>query len=94
MAETKERAVVVTTSPRGVFFGYAADTSGNTIKLRAGRNCIYWGKKVEGFVGLASRGPDKESRVGPAADMELRDITAVLEATPDAVNAWEAQPWG
>ena len=94
MAEAKERAVVVTTAHRGVFFGYATDTSGPTIHLRAARNCIYWSSDIKGFVGLAATGPSTDCRVGPAADMELRDITCVLECTPEAVAAWEAAPWG
>lgn len=28
-----------------------------------------------------------------AADLELRDITAVAECTPAAVTAWESAPW-
>ena len=51
-----ERAVLVTTAHRGVFFGYAHDTAGATIKLRAARNCIYWGPDNKGFLGLASMG--------------------------------------
>lgn len=93
MADKNERAVVVTTEHRGVFFGYATDTGGAIIKLRAGRNCLYWGAGVHGFVGLAATGPDKQSRVGPSADMEIRAVTAVLVATPAAVAAWEAGPW-
>ena len=89
----KKKAVVVTTSHRGVFFGYTTKTTGATIQLKAGRNCIYWSASVKGFVGLAATGPDSQSRVGPAADMELRDVTAVLDCTPQAVKAWEAAPW-
>ena len=63
-----ERAVLVTTSHRGVFFGYALDTDGETIKLRAARNCIYRPTDNKGFMGLAYMGPIKGSRVGPAAD--------------------------
>jgi len=37
-----ERAVLVTTTHRGVFFGYASKIDGPTIDLRAGRNCLYW----------------------------------------------------
>ncbi len=37
-----ERPVLVTTEYRGVFFGYAADTKGDTIILKRARNCIYW----------------------------------------------------
>ena len=88
-----ERAVLVTTSHRGVFFGYATETDGATIKLRAARNCIYWPTENKGFLGLANMGPLKGSRVGPAADIEVRDITCVAEVTPQAVAAWESSPW-
>jgi len=88
-----ERAVLVTTAHRGVFFGYASDTDGQTIKLRGARNCLYWDSKVKGFIGLASTGPIGGCRVGPAADIELRDITCVAECSPEAVKAWEAAPW-
>lgn len=93
MTDQTERAVLVTTAHRGVFFGYATDTDGATIKLRAARNCLYWPTENKGFLGLASMGPVKGARVGPAADLELRDITAVAECTTAAVTAWEAAPW-
>jgi hypothetical protein len=88
-----ERAVLVTTSHRGVFFGYATQTDGEIVKLRAARNCLYWSADVKGFVGLAATGPTSTCRVGPAADMELRDITAVLACSPEAELAWSAAPW-
>ncbi len=91
--QTPERAVMVTTSHRGVFFGYATDTSGATINLRAARNCVYWPTENKGFMGLANMGPMKGARVGPAADIELRDITSVAEVTECAVAAWESAPW-
>ena len=90
---SKEQAVVVTTAHRGVFFGYTEDTSGEVIALRAARNCIYWPSSNKGFLGLASEGPHKGSRIGPAADIELRKITAVAACTPEAGAAWEAAPW-
>lgn len=93
MTEKKERAVLVTTAHKGVFFGYAKDTDGAIIKLRAARNCLYWPAEQKGFLGLASEGPVKGARVGPAADLELRDITSVAICTPQAVEAWEKAPW-
>ena len=84
------RPVVVTTDYRGVFFGYAEDTSGDTITLRNARNCIYWSAKTGGFMGLASHGPKNGSRVGAIVQqIELRKVTSVLEAEPAAVAAWE-----
>lgn len=93
MAKTKDRAVLVTTAHKGVFFGYATKTNGATIKLRAARNCIYWTNVEKGFLGLASNGPGSGCRIGPAADIELRDITCVAEVTDAAVAAWERAPW-
>ena len=93
MATTKERAVLVTTAHRGVFFGYATDTEGETIKLRAARLCVYWAADCKGFMGLASMGPSANCRIGPPADIELRNITAVCEVSADAVAKWEAAPW-
>jgi uncharacterized protein DUF6948 len=89
----KERTVVVTTAHKGVFFGYATDTDGATIKLRAARLCIYWSADVRGFMGLASNGPTSQCKIGPAADIELRDITSVVEVTKEAAKKWEAAPW-
>jgi hypothetical protein len=95
MAKTngKERAVLVTTAHRGVFFGYATETDSEVISLRAARNCIYWPAENKGFLGLANMGPVKGSRIGPPANIELRAITCVAECTPEAVRAWERAPW-
>lgn len=90
---SERRPVLVTTAHRGVFFGYADNTSGNTIKLYSGRCCIYWPQSNHGFMGLASDGPKSGARIGPAADIELRDITSVIDCTEAAVAAWEKAPW-
>lgn len=89
----KERPVIVTTEFKGIFFGYATDTSKDVIHLKRARNCIrFYG--IKGFVALADTGPGNDCRVGPPADMELRKITAVLECTPEAEKAWNKEPWG
>lgn len=92
-ATAKTRAVIVTTAHRGVFFGYATKTDGATIKLSRGRLCVYWSVSCKGFMGLAATGPDRECKIGPAADIELRNITAVLDVSDEAVKAWESAPW-
>ena len=91
--QQQERAVVVTTAHRGVFFGYATDTDGSQIALRRARLCLYWSADVKGFMGLASNGPSASCRIGPAADITLRDITSVIAVTPEAIAKWEAAPW-
>lgn len=87
------RPVLVTTLHRAVMFGYALDTEGPTINLTGARNCLYWPNENRGFLGLAYYGPLKGSRVGPPADIQLRDITCVAECTTDAVELWESAPW-
>ena len=91
MAVKKLRPVLVTTEFRGIFFGYADDTSGDNIMLTNARNCIYWPSANGGFGGLASEGPAKGSRIGARVDkIDLRKITSVSEVADDAVKAWES----
>ena len=84
----KKRFVLVTTEFRGVFAGYAADTAGDIITLEDARCAIYWSSDVGGFMGLASTGPTKKCRIGAAADIELRKVTAVVKCTSGAEQAW------
>ena len=93
MKKNKERAVMVTTEQRGVFFGYATKTAGPTIQLRSARMCVYWSVDLRGVFGLAAVGPSDNCKISMAADVELRNITAVIEVTDDAAKRWEAAPW-
>lgn len=90
-----QHAYVVTTAHRGVFFGYSDDVDGETIRLTQARLCVYWSPDVKGFMGLSVGGPTKGCKIGPSAPaIRLRNITSVLECSPEAVKAWEAAPWG
>ena len=91
--KVKERPVLVTTAHKGVFMGYATETNGDTIYLRAARLCVYWSADLRGFMGLATVGPNKQCKIGPAGDITLRDITSVVECTPEAVTQWEKSFW-
>jgi hypothetical protein len=93
-SKSKQRPVLVTTAYKGVFFGYATETGGHTIKLQRARMGVRWSCDMHGFMGLASEGPNSSCRVGPPADIELREITSVVEVSAKAVERWEAQPWG
>lgn len=90
----KEIAVVVTTSYKGVFFGYAqeADIREKTLRMKRARNCLYW-RGVKGFLDLAVSGPNKECRIGPAADIVLQDITSVAICSDIATENWERGYW-
>lgn len=89
----EERPVLVTTEYKGVFFGYASNTDGDTIKLKRARNCIYWPAQNKGFMGLASHGPHKDARIGPPVDIELRKVTSVVEVTEQAEKVWNEFKW-
>lgn len=93
VAAQGEKAVMVMTKHRGVFFGYTTDTSGEVIYLRAGRMCVYWTEDLRGVLGLAKHGPSRNCRISPPADIQLRYISAVAEVTPEAVKRWESAPW-
>ena len=89
-----ERPVIVCTDQRGVFFGWATDTTGERIQLRRPRMVLFWEKSVRGILGLAATGPNAACRVTAAPPaIEVRGITAVLECSPEAVKAWESAPW-
>ena len=91
------KPVLVTTANRGVFSGLTtADyDGGDTITLTELRMCVYWPQETKGIVGLSQGGPPKKgSRVTPAAERGLlRGVTAVLDLTPAAWKAWQAEPW-
>lgn len=84
----KERPVIVCTSHKGVFFGYAKDTSGDVIHLRGAKMAIYWGT-TRGVMQLANTGPTSSSKISLPADIEVRSITAVFEVTPEAEKKWK-----
>jgi hypothetical protein len=83
-----ERPVIVTTEYKGVFYGWATDTSRDVIHLKRARMAIYWGT-TRGILELAETGPTSKSRISAMADLEVRKITAVIEVTQAAVKQWE-----
>lgn len=95
--DAAERAVVVTTEHRGVFFGYVGaeyKPGDATMILKRCRLCIHWSADVKGFMGLAATGPTSGCRIGPSTpDFEVRKVTGVASATDEAIKAWEAAPW-
>lgn len=90
------RPVVVTTEHRGVFFGFLngqADTE-KALSLTDAQMCVYWSADVKGVLGLAATGPTKKCRITPSVPkMTVQAVTAVMDATPEAVTAWQSKPW-
>tara|TARA_Y100000310_G_C20396901_1_gene675525 strand:- start:205 stop:492 length:288 start_codon:yes stop_codon:yes gene_type:complete len=91
------RPVLVTTVYKGVFFGYldlAADETSKVLAISNCRNVIYW-SGVCGFLGLATHGPEKGSKIGVMAPrILLHDVTAVVNCTAksaDVFNDWVSE---
>lgn len=90
--------VVVTTEHRGVFFGRLEERheihQKLHVRLSEARNILFWSRDTRGFLGLASIGPAKGSRVGPKVDtLELRDVTSIAVASDAARDAFEEERW-
>lgn len=91
MSESKP--VIVTTEFRGVFFGYVKSDkkAPAEITLTGARNCIYWAASIGGFLGLASKGPNKDCRIGVRVpEVTLYKITSVTPVEDAAAKAWES----
>ena len=94
-----KQAVVITTDidRRGVFFGYLENHNAaqGIAVLSQARMAVYYSPTTKGVLGLAANGPDDKCRIGPAVSrLEVNGVTSVADASPEAVERWEAQPWG
>lgn len=88
------RYVVVCTDKRGVFAGILEQQEDGKAVLSDARMCVYWSEDVRGVVGLAATGPTGRCRITRAAPrVELSGVTAVMDCTDGAREAWEAGPW-
>jgi len=94
VAKKTERAVMVCTRDKGVFFGYCADTDGDPITLKLARMCVYWSSDMKGVLGLASQGPSQSCKISDSVpELELRGITCVIACSDAAAAKWEENKW-
>jgi len=89
----EERLYVILTEFKEIFCGWATDVSGDRIKLRAARQAVYFSADSHGLLGLAVNGPGRDSRIGPAANIECRKVVNVIECSLPAVKNWEQAKW-
>jgi len=93
-AQSKEEImVVVVTQGNAIFCGWTTDTESDVIKLRDARQAVYYSADTHGLLGLAANGPGKDSRIGPPANITVRNVTHVIECSPKAVKTWEEAEW-
>ena len=89
----KNKAVLVTTEFRGVFFGYVKDDKNlpDEITLTQVRNCIYWSSDCGGFLGLASGGPTSGCKIGVRVpELRLFKVTSVSPVSDEAEKKWNS----
>jgi hypothetical protein len=87
----KNKAVLVTTEFRGVFFGFVKDDKKlpAEITLTKAKNCLYWSSDCQGFLGLAAGGPTSGCKIGvEVPELTLYKITSVTPVSDKAVEAW------
>lgn len=93
--KSKAVPLVVTTLHKGVFFGYGEPTDKTEIRLERAQMAVKWTSDIGGVMGLAGEGPSKSCKISrPIPAITLRDVTAVMEASPEAAKGWEKCPWG
>ena len=86
--------VLVTTRHRGVFAGVLDSQDGDVVALSDAQNCVKWSTNTKGFLGLAAKGPQQGSRIGPPVPkITLYGVTSVAECTEEATQEWKSQPW-
>ena len=94
MAKEKLVPVIVTTSHRGVFFGFGVPSDAQTIRIERVRMVVYWSADVRSVLGLAVNGPTSGCKVGPSAPaITLRDVTSVIECSEEAAQKFEDFKW-
>lgn len=91
---TDLKAILIVTAHKGVWYAEVpADydlTAQPLTNLRNARSAIYWSTK-QGVQELAVEGPNSNSRIGIACDIDvLHDITAVWPISDAARKAWAA----
>ncbi len=89
--------VVVTSTTRDIWFGYAVQVGDVTVLDRA-RHCYYYAAPNgpdKGIGSLASVGPTAGSKIGGSVRrVTIRNTSGVLECDEKAVAAWESSTWG
>jgi hypothetical protein len=93
---TKIKPLLVTTTHKGVFFGYGHYKEGDKeITLTDAQNCVYWSAQVRGVFGLAVTGPTSSCKIGPKVPtLTIKDVTSIAETTQEAAKAWSKCIWG
>lgn len=92
----KKHYVLVTNTHRGIYFGELIELKKNRAVLKNARHCFYYsaGSEARGTFSLATHGPQKGSKIGPALSrMTILDVATVSDCTEEAVALWLDSSW-
>jgi len=90
-----EKYVVATTASRPwlVVCGKLIEQTEDQVTLEDVRCAVYYSPDTRSVLGLASHGPSESCRISRSTPRIVVRYETILEATPEAVEAWQAEPW-
>lgn len=91
-------AVLITTSHRGVYFGYIDESDIDTrptLRVSNMRHVYYWAKGLAGIYELPTKGPPNGSRLTatPVPEISIDAVANVAPCTPEAIERFENGTW-
>lgn len=90
----EEKFIVVLTEFKVIFCGWSSDYNEQTVNLRDARQACYYSAETKGLLGLATNGPARGSKIGPAVtSLQCRRVVNVIECSSAAQKAWEGAKW-
>lgn len=92
----KKIPVLITTTGRGVFFGYIdeKDIDKDPIAVKDMQMVVYWSADVKGVFGLCVNGPSNACRVSkPVNNRQLKNIESITDVSKAAEKQWKSCPW-
>jgi hypothetical protein len=74
--------------------GTLIEEKDDSVVLADARCAVYWAAPTKSLFGLASHGPDKESRISrPCKIVKIRNVETLIDVSDKAYQAWCAEPW-
>ncbi len=87
---------VVTNTSRGVYFGKVTQMEGDAVCIEEARHCFSFTcfPESKGTWGLALRGPNKGSRIGPELPfLYILNVSGIAPVSEEALANWKDATW-
>jgi hypothetical protein len=96
-SKANRKAYLITTSKRGVFFGYSLKKTDSFYTLKDARMVVYWSSDVRGVLGLVADGPNESCRITPKVGtlkLPVCDVDSISDVSIKAAIEFEKGYWG